>query len=115
MKFWDVCTRDGFTAEEIASAKTYVNGTLPPRFETTPQLAHTMTTLELSGITREQFNQNLVKLQGTSGTDAHRVIETYFPSQDYVMVLVGKGSEIQKIAAKYAANVATKKIGYPGF
>jgi zinc protease len=107
--------KDGFTAEEIASAKTYINGTLPPRFETTPQLAHTMTTLELSGITREQFNQNLVKLQGTSGTDAHRVIETYFPSQDYVMVLVGKGSEIQKIAAKYAANVATKKIGDPGF
>ena len=107
--------KDGFTAEEIASAKTYINGTLPPRFETTPQLAHTMTTLELSGISREQFNQNLVQLQGTTGADAHRVIETYFPSQDYVLVLVGKGSEIAKIAAKYAPNVATKKIADPGF
>jgi hypothetical protein len=43
------------------------------------------------------------------------MIETYFPTQDYVMVLVGKASEIQKIAAKYAANLATKKIGDPGF
>lgn len=107
--------KDGFTADEIASAKTYINGTLPPRYETTPQLARTMTTLELSGITRDQFNQNLLKLQGTTGADAHRVIETYFPSQDYVMVLVGKGSEIQKIAAKYAPNLATKKISDPGF
>ena len=74
-----------------------------------------MTTLELSGITRDQFNQNLVKLQGTSEAEAHRVIETYFPSQDYVMVLVGKASEIQKIAAKYAPNLATKKISDPGF
>ena len=29
--------KDGFTPEEIASAKTYINGTLPPRYETTPQ------------------------------------------------------------------------------
>jgi predicted Zn-dependent peptidase len=107
--------KDGFTAEEIASAKTYINGSLPPRYETTPQIARTMTALELSGITGGQFNQNLVKLQGTTGPDAHRVIDTYFPSQDYVLVLVGKASEIQKIAAKYAPNVATKKISDPGF
>jgi hypothetical protein len=31
------------------------------------------------------------------------------------MVLIGKGSEIQKIAAKYAPNVATKLISAPGF
>jgi zinc protease len=107
--------KQGFTAEEIASSKTYINGTLPPRFETTPQLARTLTTLELYGIPRDQFNQNLVKQQGASAADVRRVIDTYFPSQDYVMVLIGKGSEIEKIAAKYAPSVATKKISDPGF
>lgn len=107
--------QQGFTADEIASSKTYINGTLPTRFETTPQLARTMAALELYGITRDQFNQNLVKQQGTTGADAKRVIDTYFPSQDYVMVLIGKGSEIEKIAAKYAPNVATKKISDQGF
>jgi len=107
--------KDGFTADELTSAKKYINGSLPPTFETTPQLAHTMTTLDLSGITREQFNQNLVKLQGTTEADSRRMIDTYFPSQDYAMVLIGKASEIQKIAAKYAPNVATKKISDPGF
>jgi zinc protease len=105
----------GFTADEIASAKTYIGGTLPPQYETTPQLAGTMATLELYGITRDQFNQDLVTQQATSPADARRMIDSYFPSQDYVMVLVGKASEIQKIAAKYAANVATKKISDPGF
>ena len=28
--------KSGFTAEEIASSKTYINGSLPPRYETTP-------------------------------------------------------------------------------
>lgn len=107
--------KDGFTPDELASAKKYINGSLPPEFETTPQLAHTMTTLELSGITREQFNQNLVKLQGTSEADSRRMIDTYFPDQNYAMVLIGKASEIQKIAVKYAPNVATKKISDPGF
>jgi len=107
--------QQGFTLDEIASSKTYISGTLPPRYETTPQLAHTLTTLELYGITRDQFNQNLVQEQNTSAADERRVINTYFPSQDYVMVLVGKASEIQKIAAKYAPNVTTKKISDPGF
>jgi predicted Zn-dependent peptidase len=107
--------KEGFTPEELESAKKYINGSLPPEYETTPQLAHTMTTLELSGISREQFNQNLVKLQGTTEADSRRMIGTYFPSQDYAMVLIGKAAEIQKIAAKYAPNLATKKISDPGF
>jgi len=107
--------KDGFTPDELASAKKYINGSLPPEFETTPQLAHTMTALELSGISREQFNQNLVKLQGTTEADSRRMIDTYFPSQDYAMVLIGKADEIQKIAAKYAPSLATKKISDPGF
>ena len=107
--------QQGFPLDEIASSKTYINGTLPPRYETTAQLAHTLTTLELYGITRDQFNQNLVQQQNTSAADARRVINTYFPSQDYVMVLVGKASEIQKVAAKYAPTVTTKKISDPGF
>ena len=105
----------GFTADDLASAKTYINGSLPPRYETTPQLARVLASLELSGITRDQFNQNLLSQQNTTMMDAHRVIETYFPSQDYVMVLIGKASEIQKIAAKYAPEVATRKISDPGF
>ena len=107
--------QQGFSSDEIASSKTYINGTLPPRYETTPQLAHTLTILELYGITRDQFNQNLVQEQNTSLTDAHRVISTYFPSDDYVMVLVGKASEIQQIAGKYAPSVSAKKISDPGF
>ncbi|HLV86771.1 MAG TPA: pitrilysin family protein [Candidatus Sulfotelmatobacter sp.] len=106
--------KDGFGAVDLASAKTYINGNLPPRYETTPQLARAMIALELAGITREQFNQNLVRQQSTTTADAHRVIDTYFPNQDYVLVMIGKASEIQKIAAKYGT-VAMKKIADPGF
>jgi zinc protease len=104
-----------FTPEEIASAKAYISGSLPPQYETTPQLAEALTSLELDGISREQFNQNLIREQSTTEADAHRIIGTYFPNQDFVIVLIGKAEEIQKIAAKYAASVTAKKISDPGF
>ncbi len=107
--------QQGFTADDIVSAKAYINGSLPLRYETTPQLAGALATLELSSITRDQFNQNLMQQQSTTAPEARRMIDTYFPSQDYVMVLIGKASEIQKIAAKYAPNMTTKKISDPGF
>jgi zinc protease len=107
--------KQGYNAEDIASGKNYVNGTFPLRMETTAQLAGRMVRLEMYGITRDQFNQSMAQEEATTAADAKRVTEIYFPSQDYVMVLIGKASEIQKIAAKYAPKVATKKISDPGF
>ena len=107
--------QQGFNAEDIDSAKNYIQGNFPPRLETTPQLARQLAALELHGITRDQFNQNLVKEQNTTVADARRAIDNYFPSQDYVIVLIGKASEIQRIAAKYTPNFAAKKISDPGF
>ena len=105
----------GFNTAELTSAKTYIRGTLPPSFETSPQLARALAGLELSGITRDQFNQNLAREQSTGDTDAHRAIETYFPDHDYVLVMIGKASEIRDIAGKYSDKVILKKISDPGF
>jgi predicted Zn-dependent peptidase len=107
--------RNGFTAEEIASANAYLDGSLPTAYETTPQLVRAMATLEIYGITREQFNQNLVKRKSTNSADARRMIDRYFPDENYAMVMIGKAAEIGKIAAKYSPMVTTKKIDDPGF
>ena len=112
----DRAHKQEFTAEELTSAKNYIAGELPPQLETSPQLAAQLAKNELYGITREQFNQNLVNIQKTSPADAHTVLDSYFPlNENTVIVVIGKAAEIQKLLAKYTPNITVKKIGDPGF
>jgi predicted Zn-dependent peptidase len=108
--------KQGFTAEDLASAKNYIAGELPPRLETSQQLAGQLAENELNGISRDEFNQNLAKIQKTTLEDEHHVLDTYFPqSANTVIVVIGKASEIQKLLTKYTPNITVKKVSDPGF
>jgi predicted Zn-dependent peptidase len=104
-----------FTEADLTSAKNYIRGTFPPTLETSPDLAAQLVTDEIEGISREQFNTKLVAEQATTLAEANRVIDKDFPGKDnYVLVIVGKASEIGSLAAKYGT-VTQKKISDPGY
>ncbi len=103
-----------FKEEDLASAKNYLRGTFPPSLETSPQLAHQLVTLNIEGLSRKDFNAELAAEQSTTLEQANRVIDADFPSENYVMVMIGKASEIAPLAAKYGA-VTTRKISDPGY
>ena len=104
-----------FSDATLTSAKNYIRGTFPPTLETSPALARRLATNEVEGISREKFNAELAQEQATTLADANRVIDRDFPLRDnYVMVIVGKASEIGAIAAKYGA-VTRKNITDPGY
>ncbi len=106
----------GFTAEQLTSSKAYIAGSLPPRLQTPQQLTTTMAHNERYGITREQFNGNLASMQATGLADEKRVLSSYFPTADnLVIVVIGKASEIEKVMPKYTANITRRKISDPGF
>lgn len=108
--------KQGFTAEELTSAKNYIAGELPPRLETSQQLAGQLAQNEFYGISRDEFNANLAKIQKTTLADEKKVLDTYFPQpENTVIVVVGKAAEIQKLLAKYTPNITVKKISDPGF
>jgi hypothetical protein len=44
-----------------------------------------------------------------------RVIKQYFPLDNPVFVLIGKASEIESVAKKYAPKMDTKSISQTGF
>ena len=103
-----------FRETDLTSAKNYIRGGFPPTLETGPALARRLALNEADGISRAQFNAELAAEQTTTVADANRVIDQDFPLRDnYVMVIVGKASEIGKIAAKYGT-VTEKKISDPG-
>lgn len=102
------------TESDLTSAKNYIRGTFPPSLETTPALAAQLARLEITGESRASFNARLAAEQATTLAGANRVIDADFPTDNYILVMIGKASEIGKIAAKYGT-VTTRKISDPGF
>ena len=104
-----------FTETDLTSAKNYIRGTFPPSLETSPALAGRLVTDEVEGISRDKFNAELVEEQATTLDTANRVIDKDFPgTENYVLVIVGKASEIGGLAAKYGS-VTSRKISDPGY
>ncbi|HKX26767.1 MAG TPA: pitrilysin family protein [Blastocatellia bacterium] len=105
----------GVTEAELKSAKNYIKGQFPPQIETSDQLAALVAQLEYYGLDERDINDLYAKIDAMTMADAQRVIKQYFPQENLVFVLVGKASEIEGVAKKYAPKIETKSINDPGF
>lgn len=105
----------GITEEELKSAKSYLKGQFPPTIETSDQLAALLAQLEFYGLDEGDVNNYYAKIDSMTMADAQRVIKQYFPLDNLVFVLIGKASDIQAAAKKYAPKLDTKAINQPGF
>jgi predicted Zn-dependent peptidase len=105
----------GISDDDLKSAKAYLKGQFPPEIETADQLAATLADLVFNGLDEREINTYYAKVDGATTADVNRVIKQYFPLEDLVFVLVGKASEIEGLAKKYAATVDRKSISAAGF
>ena len=105
----------GITEEDLKSAKNYIKGQFPPRIETSDQLASLLARLEFYGLDEREINDFYARIDAMTLADAKRVIRQYYPLDNLVFVLIGKASEIQEIAKKYAPKMDNKSISQPGF
>ncbi len=105
----------GITEAELQSAKTYIKGLFPTSLETSDQLAAMIAQLEFFGLSETEVNNLYAKIDAMTLQDAKRIIKEYYPLDNLVFVLVGKASEIEKVAQKYASKFDKKSINQPGF
>jgi zinc protease len=105
----------GITDEELKSAKAYIKGQFPPTIETSNQLASQLANLTFNGLDEREVNQFYAKVDAATMADVTRVIQQYFPLDNLVFVLIGKTTDIEGIAKKYAPTVDRKSIGAVGF
>ncbi|HET9531152.1 MAG TPA: pitrilysin family protein [Blastocatellia bacterium] len=105
----------GITEEDLKSAKTYIKGVFPTSIETSDQLASIIAQLEFYGLDEKEINGYYARIDSMTMADTQRVIKQYFPLENLVFVLIGKSSEIEPIAKKYAPKLDTKNISQPGF
>jgi zinc protease len=107
--------KQGITAEQLASAKSYIKGQFPPTIETSGQLAHLIAAHEFYGLDDSEINQLEARVDAVTLDVARKVIEKHFPAENLVFVLIGKANEIAPAVKKYAEKEDTRLVSAPGF
>ncbi len=93
--------KKGIDEAGLASAKNYVKGQFPPRYETAGQLAGLMTQMFWYGFDESFINNFEKNVDGITFEKAKAIIANYFPKDKLQFVMVGKASEIKSIVSKY--------------
>jgi zinc protease len=109
-RLWD----KGIDAATLASAKAYVKGQFPPRFETSAQLAALLGEMFVSDVGRDQIDNFNRDVDSLTPARAKQLVDKHFPRDNLQMVLIGKAADIRKVAAKYG-DVTELDINANGF
>lgn len=92
---------NGLNEKSLASAKNYVKGQFPPRYETAGQLSGLMTQMFWYNFDKSFIDNFEKNVDGLDLTKANQIIAKYFPKDKFQFIMVGKSAEIKKIAEKY--------------
>jgi zinc protease len=85
----------------LTSARNYVKGQFPPRYETSGQLASLLTQMYWYNFDESYINNFQKNVDGLTTAKAKEIIEKYFPRDKLQIVMVGKSADIKKIVEKY--------------
>jgi predicted Zn-dependent peptidase len=107
--------RDGLSAEQLQSARSYLLGQFPPTLETNGQLAGRLADMLFYGLGPEDVNEYATRVAQVDEKAARSVIEQTFPQPgNLTLVLIGDASKIRADVAKYGP-VREMKISDPSF
>ncbi|UCE20482.1 MAG: insulinase family protein [Gemmatimonadota bacterium] len=104
----------GLDEETLISAKNYIKGQYPPRYETAGSLASLLTSMFVYDFDESFINDFQKNVDEMTLEKARQVIDDYFPSDNLQFVLIGKASEIRHAVQKYG-EIIDKEIKDDGF
>ena len=105
---------EGVDEAILTSAKNYIKGQFPPRYETSGELADLLTTMYFYGLDDSYINDFEKNVDEMTVNKANEIIARYFPKENLQFVLVGKADEIRDKVKKYG-DVIEKDIQADGF
>ena len=103
----------GVDETSLTSAKNYVKGQFPPRYETSSQLASLMTQMFWYNFVESFINNFHKNVDGLTTAKAKEIIATYFPKDKLQFVVVGRSAEIKKLVEKYGPVTEVEITGEP--
>lgn len=91
----------GIDEKTLNSAKAYVKGQFPPRYETSTQLARLMGSMFGLGFDERFINTFEQQVNSLTVDNAKTIINQYFPKDNLQFVLIGQAEQIKDKVAKY--------------
>ena len=91
----------GIDQATLDSAKAYVKGQFPPRYETSEQLADLLGDMFVYGFDENFINTFSQQVNQLNSKKAEQIVNQYFPKDKMQFVVVGKADEIRDKVAKY--------------
>ncbi len=105
----------GMTADELASARTYVKGQFAPdELETAAQSADWVLDLAISGLSRDFIDGWFARLDAVTLDDVNRVIRERFPREPLAWAFIGPAAVVRPIA-EGLGEVTQIELSAPGF
>ncbi len=105
---------DGFTPEEVESSRNYIQGQFPPTLETNGAKANTYVRLAFYSLGFDYYDKYLTGIRAATQASAKEAAVKLIPTENYVLVVVGKADEIRDQLKKFGT-WTEKKISDPGF
>ena len=91
----------GIDEKNLTSAKNYVKGGFPPRYETAGQLASLLTSMFWYGYDESFINNFQKNVDELTVEKAKAIVAKYFPKDNLQFIMIGKADDIRKVAGKY--------------
>ena len=91
----------GIDAKTLDSAKAYLKGQFPPRYETSTQLAAFLASMFIHGYDKSYVNDFETKVNSLTQQQAQALVSRHFPKDNLQFLVIGKAEEIRDIVKKY--------------
>lgn len=104
----------GIDADTLSSAKAYVKGRFPPRYETSSQLAGLLGDMFVYGFDESFINNFQSNVDKLDVEKSKELIAKYFPKENLQFTIIGKSEDIKDIVKKYG-EIIEVDITSPGF
>jgi predicted Zn-dependent peptidase len=106
--------KKGIDEKTLESAKNYIKGQYPPRYETAGALANLLTDMFIYDFDESFINDFQKNVDRMTIKKAEEIVKKYFLRENLQFVLIGKASEIRDKVKKYG-EVTEKEITAEGF
>lgn len=97
----------GLDQSALDSAKAYVKGQFPPRYETLDSLSNAMIEIWAYQLPEQAISNFGTQVDSLTLSRSQELIKTYYPSQNLSILMIGKASELFKTAQKYGRVIQT--------
>jgi zinc protease len=95
--------REGFSAEEVGSARNYIQGQFPPTLEANVSKASAYARLAFYKLGFDFYDKYLAGIGAADVAAVSKAATKFLPGDDYVLVVVGKAADIKPQLAKFGA------------